>query len=172
MIPAMTIRPAVAADVEAVLPMVQRISALHQSWDEPRFRTNANLIDSYRRWLTARATDPHAVFLVAEESRTPGALGGYLVGTIEDEIPIYWTPRCGWIHDLWVDEPLRRRGVGRRMTQIAIERFRATGVTQIRLQTAAANDAGRRLFSSCGFRVCTIEMLMELSPTPPPTDTQ
>jgi ribosomal protein S18 acetylase RimI-like enzyme len=48
------------------------------------------------------------------------------------------------------------------MTMLAIERFRAMGATQVRLETAAANDPARKLFESCGFRSATIEMLLEL----------
>jgi ribosomal protein S18 acetylase RimI-like enzyme len=50
------------------------------------------------------------------------------------------------------------------MVTLAIERFRREiGVAQIRLDTAAANDAARELFQRCGFRASTIEMLMEMS---------
>jgi RimJ/RimL family protein N-acetyltransferase len=44
-----------------------------------------------------------------------------------------------------------------------IEYFKLMEVKQIRLDTAAANDAARRLFDSCGFRLSTTEMLIELS---------
>jgi ribosomal protein S18 acetylase RimI-like enzyme len=99
------------------------------------------------------------VFLVAE--REPGALAGFLIGTIEQEIPIYRLREYGFIHDLWVEEEYRHEGIGRQMVMLAVERFKSAGVSQIRLDTAAANDAGRKLFTSCGFRVCTMEMLLE-----------
>jgi ribosomal protein S18 acetylase RimI-like enzyme len=44
----------------------------------------------------------------------------------------------------------------------AIEAFRAIGVTQIRLDTAANNDAARQLFEACGFRPSVTEMLREI----------
>jgi ribosomal protein S18 acetylase RimI-like enzyme len=48
------------------------------------------------------------------------------------------------------------------MTMLAIEKFREMGVKQIRLDTAAKNDAARALFASCGFRASTTEMLLEM----------
>jgi len=155
----MQIRDATPHDVPAVLPMVDAISRLHASWDPARFRTTASVLDSYRAWLTARATDPRAVFLLAERD---GRVVAYLIGTIEDEIPIYWTPQTGWIHDLWVDPTYRNEGLGRQMTMLAVERFRALGMTQVRLQTASANDVGHALFTQCGFRNSTVEMICEL----------
>jgi RimJ/RimL family protein N-acetyltransferase len=155
----MDIRPATEADVPSVLPLVARICALHASWDADRFRTRDHPEQMYDRWLRQRAGDPRSVFLVAEHD---GRIVGYLVGTIEAEIPIYWTPECGWIHDLWVDETYRHEGVGRQMAMLTVERFSQLGVKQIRLQTAAVNEGARRLFESCGFRVSTIEMLLPL----------
>lgn len=45
---------------------------------------------------------------------------------------------------------------------LCVERFKEMEVQQIRLDTAAVNEAARRLFTSCGFRISTIEMLKEL----------
>jgi len=119
----------------------------------------------YRRWMTARASDPNSVFLVADHDRLLADvpyLVGFLVATVEKPIPIYRVDRFGFIHDVFVEEDYRHEGVGRQMTMLALERFREIGVTQIRLETAAANDAARKLFASCGFRAASTEMLVEL----------
>src|SRR5947209_5612511 len=156
----MDIRPAVADDVPAVLPMVAQIAALHEQWDPAKYGFLPNPGERYRGWLTARATDPRAVFLVAE--REPGKLVGFLIGTVEHEIPIYRLKEFGFVHDVWVEPDYRHEGVGRQLTMMAVERFRAIGVRQIRLDTAAANEAARALFAACGFRPSVTEMLLEL----------
>lgn len=156
----MEIRPATVDDVPAVLPLVRKICELHERWDSARFRTIENPELQYENWLKDRATDPRSVFLVAAHDNK---IVGYVVCTIEKEIPIYWMPECGWIHDLWIEPDYRNEGWGRQMTLLVIERFKALGVRQIRLQTAANNETARHLFQSCGFRACCIEMLRELS---------
>ena len=78
------------------------------------------------------------------------------------EIPIYRIEKFGFIHDLWVEPEYRHEGIGRQMTMLVIEKFREMGAPQIRLDTAAKNDAARALFASCGFRESTREMLLEL----------
>lgn len=45
----------------------------------------------------------------------------------------------------------------------AMEHLKMMGVKQIRLDTAAVNDAARRLFTSCGFRVSVVEMLTNIT---------
>jgi len=155
----MNIRAAKAEDVPAVLPMVAKICALHEAWDPAKYGFLPHPEDRYRRWLTARAGDPRSVFLVAERE---ARIVAFLIGTVEEEIPIYRLKEFGFIHDLWVEEDYRHEGIARQMVMLAIERFKEMGVKQIRLDTAAANDPARKLFASCGFRTSIIEMLVEL----------
>jgi ribosomal protein S18 acetylase RimI-like enzyme len=157
----MNIRSATAADVPGVLPLVAAICALHEAWDRAKYGFLPNPQNSYRRWLTARADDPRSVFLVAEQD---DKIVAFLIGTVEQEIPIYRVEEFGFIHDVWVQEPYRHEGIGRQITMLAIERFKSMGITQIRLDTAFANDPARNLFASCGFRVSTMEMLLEIKP--------
>ena len=161
----MEIRPATPEDVPSVLPMVAEICAMHESWDPAKYGFRPNPAEMYRNWLIARATDPRSVFLVAK--RPPGIgeaarLVGFLVATVEREIPIYRLKEYGFIHDVWVEPAYRHEGLGRQMVMLAVEKFREVGVPQIRLDTAAANEPARAMFARCGFRVSTIEMLCEL----------
>jgi ribosomal protein S18 acetylase RimI-like enzyme len=155
----MTLRPATPADVPAVLPMVDRLAALHEQWDAAKYPYLPNVGEMYRRWLAGRADDPRSVFLVAERE---GRIVAFLVGTVEREIPIYRVREYGFIHDLWVDEAYRNEGVARQMVMLAVERFREIGVPQVRLDTAIPNDAARNLFKSCGFRPSMTEMLLDV----------
>ena len=154
----MTIRPATAEDVPQILPLVKAICDQHKSWDPVRFDFKDNVVDMYRTWLTARAKDGRSVFFVAERDAN---IVAYLIGTIEPEIPIYQQPECGWIHDIFVHPTYRHEGIARQLVTLSVEKFAALGVAQVRLQTAATNETARELFKSCGFRVSTVEMLVE-----------
>lgn len=158
----MLIRPATVSDVTFVLPMIAKICALHESWDKAKYGFLPNTERSYQGWLKKMVGSDRAVFLVAETSEQPTNLAGFIVATIEKEIPIYRLKEYGFIHDLWVEPEYRRTGVAKQMVTRTIEGFKQMGVQQIRLDTAAINEAARRLFSECGFRVSTIEMLTEL----------
>jgi ribosomal protein S18 acetylase RimI-like enzyme len=155
----MQIRPARVEDVDQVLPLVQKIVALHEQWDATRFGAREDAADMYDHWLRGRADDDDAVFLVAERE---GAIVGFLIATVDNNIPIYTLDRYGFVHDLWVEEAYRNEGVGRSMTMLALEQFKKLGVTQVRLDTAMKNEAARKMFEQCGFRASTVEMLCEL----------
>lgn len=153
------VRGATPADVPGVLPFVQAITRQHEALDPARFAMLPDVVARYERWLPQRATDARSVFLVAEAS---GGLAGFLVGTVEASIPIYRLEEFGFIHDVWVEPAWRGQGVARALVTEAITRFRAIGVGQVRLETAAGNPSAERLFAACGFRVCTSEHLIEL----------
>lgn len=156
----MIIRSATPADVPQVLPMVAKVCALHESWDAAKYGFLPNPELRYKQWLIKLSTDERSVFLVAEHQAT---LGAFLVATVEREIPIYRLGEFGFIHDIWVEPEYRQVGIAKSMLRQTISSFSQRGVKQIRLDTAVANEAARRLFSSSGFRLSTMEMLIELN---------
>lgn len=162
----MRIRAATAEDVPEVLPMVRSLCDLHARADPDRFAVRPDVIDRYAKWLPERAVDARSVFLVAEEEGAAGdargSLVAFLVGTIEPEVPIFWIPECGWIHDVWVEPEFRGAGLARRLVAGACDRFRELGVKQVRLHTGMFNEAARQVFGKAGFRACVVEMLCPL----------
>lgn len=156
----MTIRPATPEDVPRVLPMVEKICAFHEALVPLKYGFLSNIAQMYGGWLVQRANDAKSVFLVAEADH---GLAGFLIATTEREIPIYRITRFGFIHDVWVEPEYRNEGIARQLVTLALERFAALGVEQIRLDTAAANEPARKLFASCGFRASTTEMLLPLN---------
>jgi len=143
--------------------MVEKLCKLHESWDPAKYSFLPNIPQMYDSWLRERATHRRSVFLVAETS-PPKKIVGFIIGTVEREIPIYRLKEYGFLHDLWVEPEYRNEGVARQIVMLAVEKFKEIGVQQIRLDTAAKNDAARRLFEACGFRESVREMLLELQP--------
>lgn len=165
----MEIRPATPKDVPAVLPMVDRLAAFMAERDRAKYEPLPQVGDMYRSWLRSRATDRRAVFLVAE--RSAGQLVGFLIGTVEREIPIYRLAEYGFVHDLWIEPDYRNEGLARQMVTLAAERFGEIGVRQVRLDVLVSNEPAQKLFRSCGFRPSVTEMLLELAPHPNPSRT-
>ncbi|HEX8911009.1 MAG TPA: GNAT family N-acetyltransferase [Humisphaera sp.] len=164
----MTIRPATAADLPAVLPMVRKEAAFHEGLDPAKYPYRSDPGEVYRGWLTKRVTDERSVFLVADAAGRgePPRPVGFLIGMVEAEIPIYRVREFGFVHDVWVDDDYRHEGVGRQLVMRAVERFKEIGVVQVRLDVVHTNEAARKLFEQCGFRPSVTEMLVELEPVP------
>ncbi len=155
----MEIRSANQSDIPGILPMIAKVCALHQTWDSAKYGFLPHPERSYKKWLSSLLNNPQDLCLVAEESNQ---LIAFLIATLEREIPIYTLKNYAFVHDLWVEPEFRHAGIARQIVERTIAHFTQLDVLQIRLDTAMANDAARKLFENCGFRVSTIELLIEL----------
>jgi len=157
----MPIRPATLNDIPRMLPLVRALCDLHAERDPERFAVREDVLDRYARWFPERIADPRSLLLVAEWPGVDG-LAGFTVCTIEPEVPIFWVPECGWVHDVYVVPEARRHGLARALVREVARRYAAMGVKQLRLHTAMFNDAARSAFAREGFRPCVVEMLKTL----------
>jgi ribosomal protein S18 acetylase RimI-like enzyme len=158
----MMIRSATRSDIPNLLPLIAKICELHKSWDQAKYGFLPDPERSYERWLSRLIRDQRNLCLVAEVPDEKTHLAGFLIATVEQEIPIYSIQEYGFVHDLWVEPEYRQAGLARQMVVQTIAHFSQLGIQQIRLDTAAPNEAARRLLMACGFRVSTIEMLIEI----------
>lgn len=166
----MIIRAATLRDVPAILPMVKEICEQHERRDPERFRVKADVLEMYAQWLPKRIEDPRSVLLVAELPGIEG-LAGYVVCTIEPEIPIFWVPECAWVHDIFVIPTARKLGVAATLLREVIRRYTAMNIRQVRLHTGSFNQDARAFFQQQGFRPSVVEMLLTLPvPTNPQAD--
>jgi L-amino acid N-acyltransferase YncA len=158
----MQIREATTADTEVVAPLILKVLAQHEVWDPARYGLAGDVAKEYRRWFGKLAEDPRTTILVAEEN---GRIVGYLVATVHHDRPIYRTGDYAVIHELWVEED--GADAGRELLKAVADHYATMGVTQLRAATAAANERMRAVLESAGFRVCQIDLMMEL-PKPKP----
>jgi GNAT superfamily N-acetyltransferase len=89
-----------------------------------------------------RPTDRRAWFAEAAEDRFDGIV---VVAIAEPE------PRLAWVFSMWVDPAARRRGVGRRLVEAALEWAAERGAARVELEVSEQMEAARRLYSACGF---------------------
>lgn len=88
------------------------------------------------------AHDPESV-IVAERAQQPGRIAATIVAG--------WD---GWranLYRLAVDPSLRGQGLGRRMLQLAEDRFRQLGAERFSAMVLDDNEVGRALWSSAGY---------------------
>ena len=101
------------------------------------------------RWRKGRDVErdidsPDTELAIAEAPEN-GAAVGYVTMAFDPET------RIGWIHNLAVHADLRGQGLGRRLIEHALDRFRAAGMTVARIETLEQNSIGRQLYPSLGF---------------------
>lgn len=116
------------------------------------------------RWRKSRDIDRDldergAELAVAEDDES-GAVVGYVTIQCDAET------RIGWIHNLAVAAGVRGGGLGRRLLEHALDRFRTAGMTVAKIETLEQNPVGRHLYPSVGF----VEVARQIHYAMPLTD--
>jgi ribosomal protein S18 acetylase RimI-like enzyme len=99
------------------------------------------------RWRKARhidddvQRDPAGIFVAEENNQIVG-----YVTTWQDA-----AAGIGHIPNLAVAESHRNQGLGRKLLELALNQFRAAGLTHAKIETLAQNAVGNHLYPSLGF---------------------
>ncbi len=157
---ALTIRDLVEADLEATSRLAAMLVRQHHAFDADRFMLVEPVEQGYRWFLGTQLGRAGVVLLVAQ---VEGVIAGYLYGAVEERNWELLLERHGAIHDLFVDEAFRDRGVAKALLGEAFRRLDPV-VPRIVLVAATANGRAQRLFASLGFR----QTMIEMTRTPPP----
>lgn len=158
--PAVTIRPAVPADLPAVGRLGALLMRLHYDFDPQRFIEPASGVEQgYSKFLKSQLKESDVIVLVAERA---GEIVGYAYGGVEGWDYMALRGPAGVLHDLVVAPSQRGQGVGRLLLDAAITALKARGAPRVVLSTANQNEAAQHLFARAGFRRTMIEMTREL----------
>ncbi|RPJ49247.1 MAG: GNAT family N-acetyltransferase [Acidobacteria bacterium] len=156
--PQVTIRPCRPEDLAAVAKLAARLVRQHHAMDPDRFLIFDHIEEGYAAYLGSEIRKKRSLVLVAEDS---GGIVGYAYGRIE---PRDWNAlreKCGFLHDVYVDEAARHRGVGAHLIGEMVKRLGALGAPRVILMTAVQNTNAHRLFERLGFRTTMLEMTKE-----------
>jgi ribosomal protein S18 acetylase RimI-like enzyme len=156
---AITIRPAVPAD----LPAIGRLGALlvrtHHDFDPERFiAATSQTSQGYASFLGTQLEEPNVIVLVAERD---GQVLGYTYAGVEGHDYMSLRGPAGVLHDIVVDPAHRGHGIGRTLLDATLSALTTRGAPRVVLSTAERNESAQRLFARSGFRRTMVEMTRE-----------
>jgi len=138
--------------------LAARLVREHHAMDPYRFLIFDHIEEGYAAYLGSEIKRKRSLVLVAVDA--DGVIG-YAYGRIE---PRDWNAlreSCGALHDVYVDEIARNRGVGARLVDEMVKRLASLGAPRVVLMTAVQNTNAHRLFQRLGFRTTMLEMTKE-----------
>jgi ribosomal protein S18 acetylase RimI-like enzyme len=153
-----TLRAATPSDQEFLGRLGGALMRQHHASDPERFIQVEHPEDGYGRFLVSQLSNPDSLVLVAEHE---GRVVGYVFADIESTNWMELRGPCGVIQDIYVDEPARGLGAGRRLMRTAIEWIHSKGRSQVVLLTKTGNEHARNLFTRLGFRPTMTEMTLD-----------
>jgi ribosomal protein S18 acetylase RimI-like enzyme len=139
------------ADLEALLPMLERFHA-----------TQGIAFDAAkaRRALGALLADPAlgAVYRIESAGETAGYAALCFGFSLE------WGGRDAFLDELYLEPPHRGRGLGRAALRALLDEARAAGVRAVHLEVEGANPAAQALYRAEGFAGTDRQMLSRRLP--------
>jgi ribosomal protein S18 acetylase RimI-like enzyme len=154
------LRPARRDELGDVARLAGQLVRMHHALDAPRFFLPERVEEGYAWWFGRELDRDEVVLLVAVRG---GAIVGYAYGRLEERDWNQLLDACGALHDVWVEEAERRRGVASRLVEAAVAALVAKGAPRVVLHTAAGNASAQALFARLGFRPTMVEMTREAS---------
>src|ERR1700690_2273442 len=145
----LVIRSATPDDIEAAAKLGAQIVRLHHATNPKRFFLIDDVEQGYAWWLRQELERAEAIVLVAE---LDGEIVGYAYGAIEERDWNTLLDRHGAVHDLFVVETARRKGVGRAMVNAVMARLEELGAQRIVARAMVQNESAQRLCESLGFQ--------------------
>lgn len=145
-----SVKPGDISVADAVADLWVRLAADQRAYD-------SHLLAAPNRRLARDAAAQHAVTGGLVVARAGDNVVGFV--TFSKEQGDYEVDsRRGLVHDLFVAERHRGRGVGGRLLAAAEERLAADGVAYVSLEAMAANTDARRFYERHGYEVFRVEM--------------
>ena len=111
--------------------------------------------NKYLEYYKKKIKQKNCVFFVAEEK---GKITGYILGEIEGTGHHHIYKKRGYIHDLFVVERQREKGIGEKLTERLIEWFRSKRIKWIRVDSYINNKVGIKFWNKMGFRDYVLKM--------------
>ncbi|MEO8905334.1 MAG: GNAT family N-acetyltransferase [Polyangiaceae bacterium] len=154
-----TVRAAEAQDLPAIAELAGQLVRQHYGFDAQRFMLIPNVEAGYAHFFAGELSNPDTLILAAELA---GAVVGYAYARLEERDWNALLDAHGALHDIFVNESVRRQGVARRLVEAVRERLRAKGAPRLVLHTASKNHTAREFFAALGFRQTMTELTCEL----------
>ena len=130
----LSIRPAQAADIEAVVRLDEKNTGLAKGdyWQ-----------DAFERY--ARRAD--RFFLIADSG---GTVQGFILGEIRAWE--FGSPPCGWVFAVGVEPGTREKRIGTRLLDAICDKFRDAGMEKVRTMLAVDDNLNMSFFRAQGMR--------------------
>ncbi|HEB65629.1 MAG TPA: GNAT family N-acetyltransferase [Chloroflexi bacterium] len=144
----LTYRTATEADFPVLAAMYARLNAYfyEMGYRLPHPENVGQVwLDSFRRTLgrfsqvfVAEMDGEVVGFMLCRVKRVPAHMGGVLVGELSD---------------MWIVEKARRKGIGDKLSRLALDWLRGQGVHSVEIQVLRDNEASWKLYERMGFQL-------------------
>jgi len=154
----MEIRKTTMDDFKPVLELkleLKEFSRKHSKTMPP----TSEVKEHYEKYLREDISREGSAVFVAFEGKKPVAM---IVAKIYHLLPIYGTGKRGILSNLFVKEEFRKQGIGKKLSEKAIEWLKSKGAKAATGKIYTTNTPSLELYHSLGFKDFSIKIFKEL----------
>jgi GNAT superfamily N-acetyltransferase len=159
---AVRIRDALLEDLPAVGLLAGRLVRLHHDFDPARWMLPDGIEAGYARYFASQLGRQGVIVLVAEDEDDHELLG-YAYASLEERNWVELRDACGRLHDVFVIERARRKGLATALLRECLARLTSLGVALVVATAAWQNEQSRSLLTALGLRPTVVEMAKNLA---------
>ena len=149
------VRRARPEDQEAVIRLLRELVGFNEAFGGQDFRLAPGAEADWRTYVQDHLTGDDRLCIVSE---VDGAIVGFLLGEIRQRPGVIMEREYGYISDVFVLEPYRRRGAGKALVEHALGWFGSKRVSRVRLRTDARNSLAAEFWEHMGFHTTVLTM--------------
>ncbi len=157
-----TIRDAREDDLDAVEDLWHQLAKHHEELSDS-FSLAPDAVKRWSKYLRDKFPQLSTKLIVAEEDEK---LVAFMLCLLEPNYPIFRERKIGVISDVYVKQDRRRKGLAKKMLDVAVAWFRKNKVSTVRLNVAADNLEARAAWRMIGFEPLMIDKRHDLDSYP------
>jgi GNAT superfamily N-acetyltransferase len=148
------VRLANAGEVAAIEPLWRELYS-HQAEHGMRLRLPDGAFDAWVQSMTPLLGRFSVVVLGVEA----GQYAGFVAGRTRNLPPYFGTGQVGAISEVFVGEPWRGQGLGRRLVERAVEWYRQQEISRVELQVVSGNPEAVKFYERLGWQQELVQMI-------------
>ena len=156
---AVEVRRATKKDARTIAEYAIKLFAQHREYDARRFAEIAS-IEGATNFYGSQTEAKDAAVLIAEFENV---IVGFAYIQYERLDYANLLENAAWLHDLYIDETVRRHNAGKLLIGQSIEIAKEFGADKLMLSVAAKNEYAQEFFERQSFRTTMVEMMFDLT---------
>lgn len=152
------IRRAFVEDVPALGKLGSELALQHHGYDKRRFTLFEPLEEIHSNFFANEIANKESVVLILEINEE---ICGYAFIRFEPSSFVELYQAGAWLHDIYLTEPARGKGVSKRFFDAILEEARHLGSDHLMLSVSPHNTTAQKFFARYNFRPTLVEMRLD-----------
>ncbi len=158
-VPEIKMRRAKLSDVNALSKLAVKLMKGHSKYDLFFYSLKKTAMNEFRKYFRNNIKSRNWLVTVVESG---GEIAAYALAAVEKRSPIYRIEKRCVLHDLYVDDKIRGRGIARSLFKEVVQFAKKRKIRILQVKVDDKNKAAIKVYRRFGFRDYDKAMAMKI----------